>query len=57
MLGDSRGLATMAIPARMSLDANKAMKGIKATLGGATNTIQRVTKRNERLGMTTPKEN
>lgn len=40
----SREFGTMAIPGKMSLKANKEMKRIKATLGGETNTIQRVTR-------------
>lgn len=46
----------MAIPASMSLNANKEMKGIKATIGRETNAIKRMTRRNERMGMTAPKK-
>lgn len=43
-LGSSWEFGTMAIPAKTSLNANKETKRIKATLGGETNTIQRVSR-------------
>jgi hypothetical protein len=46
----------MAIPARMS-NANKEIKRMKATLEVKQIIYKRVTRRNERLGMITPKEN